>query len=117
MSDDNFYCEKRKYIRFKLNARGSVTFEDGQQYEGPIRDMSVGGAFMETDKIEQSRLNETATAVIQTQLNDDTRTIEAMCKIARVAPDGVGLFFHTMDKYCKMDFVDILREIRNNTSQ
>lgn len=113
---DDFYCEKRKYIRFKLQARGSVTFEDGTQYDGTIRDISVGGAFLEIDGVAKERLNQTATAVIVTQLSDEERSIEAMCKIARVADDGLGLFFHAMDKYCKLDFVDILREIRNNTS-
>lgn len=110
------FCEKRKYIRYHLKAKGSVTFEDGETHEGSIRDISVGGAFLDVDGVDRARLNQTATATIITQLHDETRSIEAMCKIARVADDGLGLFFHAMDKYCKMDFVDILREIRNNTS-
>lgn len=113
MADD--LCEKRKYIRFKLKATGSVTFEDGVQHEGAIRDISVGGAFLEVADVDGDRLNQIATAVITTEIQGEMRTIEAMCKIARVAEDGLGLFFHVMDKYCKLDFVDILREIRNNT--
>lgn len=110
------FCEKRQYIRYHLKARGSATFDDGERYEGAIRDISVGGAFLVVGGVDQARLNQTATATIITQLHDETRSIEAMCKIARVADDGLGLFFHAMDKYCKMDFVDILREIRSNTT-
>ena len=115
MSNDNFYCEKRKFIRLELNARGHVTFEDGTHYEGPIRDISIGGAFLETDQIAAHRLNEIATASISTDLDQVTRTIEGMCKVARVTEDGVGLFFHAMDKDCKMYFADIIRQIRSNT--
>jgi c-di-GMP-binding flagellar brake protein YcgR len=112
MHNDNLLIEKRKYIRLQLQAVGQITFEDGTHYNGLIRDISIGGIFIEIPLIGQDKLNSLVVASIQVDTQGSVKSIDALCKIVRVSDDGVGLFFHVMDELCKEDFSDILREIR-----
>ncbi|MFT6908049.1 MAG: c-di-GMP-binding flagellar brake protein YcgR [Oleiphilaceae bacterium] len=117
MTNDDLNTEKRKYIRQQLRATGLITFEDGSQYKGAVRDFSIGGTFLETPNIGQDQLNVVVVASINVEIQNSVRTIEAMCKIARVADDGVGLFYHSMDEHTKQDFIDILKEIRKGLDE
>jgi len=115
MMDDDFCKEKRRFIRYKLKAQGSLTFLDGAYFHGTIRDISVGGTFLEVTDVDPIRVGQQATAAIIVELNNDTRSLEAICQIARITDEGIGLFFKEMDETCKLDFVDIIREIRNHS--
>lgn len=112
MVDQTYLENKRRYIRYEMNARGEVTFEDGSTTGGFIRDISIGGAFMELEHIDKSLVNHVVFVKIFASTHQAPVLLESECKIAHVANDGIGLFFHKMDESGKRIFVEIIRDIK-----
>ena len=59
------YDEKRKHARFILNAKARVVFKDGLILNGNVRNMSMGGVFVEVSKlVEKSKLNQQSIIIL-----------------------------------------------------
>ena len=115
MADESPNQEKRKFVRFNLHAQGVIFFDNGDTYNGTIRDISVGGVFLELEKlISEDGLNQLVAAKFSVEIQGERQIIESECKIARITEDGVGLFFSEMDNASKTVFLKIMKEIREN---
>ena len=104
--------EKRRFIRFRLLAHGTVSLENGDTFSGTLRDISIGGAFIDISGFPVERQNEEVATHIEVSIDGQKHIIDAHAKVARVAIDGVGLFFNDMDKQSKATFSQIMKKIR-----
>lgn len=117
MDSLQLFEERRRYIRYQLHASGQIVLADGHTHTGIIRDISVGGAFLEVAGVDSSLTNHVVMAKIQAHVDASSVVIESECKIAHVTAEGVGLFFHHMDQKSKQVFLAIMHNIRLSLQQ
>lgn len=104
--------EKRKFIRYNLHAKGSMTL-DGQTQDGIVTDISIGGIFLQLDvPLSQDDVDKECEAVLCAEVEDEEKSVEFVSRIVRVTEDGVGLFFVDMTQEGKDQLHDIIVELR-----
>lgn len=106
--------ERRRYIRYQLHANGQIVLAEGHTIVGIVRDISVGGVFLEVSGVDTNLINHIVMAKIQAHVEASSVVIESECKIAHVTAEGVGLFFHHMDPKSKQSFLAIMQNIHQS---
>lgn len=99
MSQEELYKEllqrpvKRKHIRRESNKEIGYCV-DGNEYISLMKDMSFGGAFLETDE------KFTVGQIIQLELPmvNSAKVIKTTATIVRVAKNGIGIEFNKRNK-------------------
>lgn len=104
--------EKRNFVRYELRVHGQITCGDGSQYEGFVRDISMGGLFLEIPNLDAKYANTTVIVKIQATVKHSIFAVESACTLVRVTPDGVGLYIDQMAPVDKKVFFSIIQEIR-----
>lgn len=113
MSDSD-YSEKRGFVRYVLKARAEVTYlDDGTTYSGLVRDISVGGFFIEIDHgLNHVENNKSVEAHITAEISNADVTLVCRGKIVRITDDGFGVFFKSMSDENKKKLHGIISEVR-----
>lgn len=90
--------DRRKYIRYVLQAEGRFVLESGSSYVGLVENISIGGYFMLIDgPPNESCIDEHGIATFSAYVEDAKLTVEAFGRIVRTTPNGIGVFFESMD--------------------
>lgn len=114
MKDEALYLEKRKFVRYKLKARGEMRFEDGTRCDGEFLDISVAGVFLETPNVDAEAVNQFVTISMNFEANGELQNFMAECKIVRVTDTGVGMLLGKMDEKNEKTFHDLMKTLREN---
>jgi hypothetical protein len=104
--------DKRQHKRFTLHAQGKVIFDDGKVYEGLVKDISVGGLFLELPRYAPSDIHSVVAVRVQLDIAEIQKVIEAECEIARLTEDGIGMFYTLMDDESKHVLHEVLIQKR-----
>lgn len=100
--------ERRQFVRYKLKATAQIVIDNQMDAQGELDNISNGGMFvMLDDKIPKNLHDQTVHATIHANSSAGEVTIQAGCSIVRTEPDGVALFFASIDN----DNRKILREL------
>ncbi|ABK44428.1 type IV pilus assembly PilZ [Magnetococcus marinus MC-1] len=73
---------------------------DGTVYTGHTTDVSLSGAFLHTQLPEHAKLSSGDEGVVELTLEKagNRYTMSFPCKVARITPAGIGLFFDEVDE-------------------
>lgn len=104
--------EKRDFVRYELRIHGQITCGDGSQFEGFVRDVSMGGLFLEIPNLDSKYVNTTVILKIQATVKDSICAVESACTLVRMTADGIGLYIDQMTPENKETFFAIVQEIR-----
>ncbi|MEG3638882.1 PilZ domain-containing protein [Magnetococcus sp. PR-3] len=79
--------------------------EDGTIYTGQTTDVSLSGAFLHTQLPEGTKLAHGDEGVVEVTLDQGGRsyTMSFPCRVARITPAGIGLFFDEVDEESDLD--------------
>ncbi|MBT4838727.1 MAG: PilZ domain-containing protein [Methylococcales bacterium] len=107
--------EKRKCIRYNLNATSEITFQDdGKTCQGDIRDISVGGFFIELDnRLSPTDNNRLVEFHIYADICSTKTIVIGDGRIVRVTAEGIGIFFEVITDEQKKQLHKIISELRH----
>lgn len=106
---------RREYIRYNLEARVMLEHDGVGTVDGDLRDISVGGMFVETPMQAEFSQGDAVAASLEFVAEGVDVALTCLCKVARVTKSGVGLFFVNIDAQGKKALSSMLRDIRENT--
>lgn len=110
MQDD--FKERRRFIRFILEARASVTLSNGVSKEGEIESISSGGMYIRHDyQIPDNIIHDPVQATIIANTSGGELTINVECTVVRRDEDGAALFFNAINKTNRLLLRDLLNEL------
>ena len=106
--------ERRRFVRYKLKATADVVFENQVIEKGEIDDISTGGMFLNLGYvIPEEILDERVRTSIHAISLGEEVTIDAECSIVRTAPEGVALFFASIDSANRKILRDLIGELND----
>ena len=105
---------RREYIRYNLEARVVLQHDGVGTLDGDLRDISVGGMFVECASLERFSPGDAVAVSLEFVVGGVDATLSGLCKVARVTDSGVGLFFVNIDDQGKKALSSMLRDIRDN---
>lgn len=97
--------EQRKYHRVPVTLSVSCVEDDGESFEGAVKDISFGGLFVECEK--QPAFGTKLTLVISGVVNRELR-LPAVVRWAE--PRGFGVQFGLLGAYATHAIVDLVKK-------
>ncbi|MBF0439458.1 MAG: PilZ domain-containing protein [Magnetococcales bacterium] len=80
--------------RFALRTKIRLEIALGQTIAGYTTDVSISGAFLQTDQsTEECQIDDKGNVFIETKEGDETYDVSFPCVVARITPQGIGLDF------------------------
>lgn len=106
--------ERRQFVRYNLKATADVVFENGLTEQVDIDNISTGGMFVKFEsEIPKKSLGSKVYASIRAMASGGEVTINTECSIVRSEPDGVALFFSSIDTTNRKILHDLIGELNN----
>ena len=104
--EDLLFSEKRKYKRVKCNIDVDLSI-DGKYYKNKIKDISLGGAFIETD----APIEEGKQVLLNVNDQHNRTQMQIKCMIIRKTDYGAGVSFIADSKQQKMKLKSLMKSI------
>lgn len=104
--------ERRRFVRYSLKATADVVFDNEVKQQADIDNLSTGGMFLKLEyQIPKQLLDKKVHASIRARASGGEVIIEAGCSIVRTEPDGVALFFSSIDSTNRKILHDLIGEL------
>ena len=106
--------ERRRFVRYKLKATAEVMFDNQVKEQGELEDISNGGMYLNLGReVPKKYLEGSSHASIYAISSGEEVTIEAECSVVRIEPEGVALFFSSIDSANRQILRDLIGELND----
>jgi len=106
--------ERRRFVRYTLKVNADLVFANQMTEHAEVDNISTGGMFLKLDyDIPGNLRDKTIHAAIHAICGGKDITIESDCSIVRVEPNGVALFFASIDSANRTLLRDLIGELNN----
>lgn len=106
--------ERRRFVRYTLEATAEIVIDNEVTEHGDVHDISTGGMFLRLgSEIPKKYFDKKVHVSIYAKALGGEVTIEAGCSIVRNTPDGVALFFSSIDSTNRKILHDLIGELND----
>jgi len=106
--------ERRRFVRYKLKATADIVIDNQLTEHGELKDLSTGGMFLKLgNEIPKTLLDKKVHASIHANALGGEVTIESGCSIVRITPEGLALFFSSIDSTNRKILHDVIGELND----
>lgn len=106
--------ERRKYVRYHLNATADLIFKNGSTSHGELDNISTGGMYVNVSgDLPKKLLDAPVNATIKATTSRGDVTVETECTVVRADKLGIAFYFDSMNLTHRERLRNLIIELNN----